>query len=362
MSYYRFFIFILLAFLLALGFSGCVTVPPQTAFPTYEINGVTYYALANLCSTRDVYWNYDTYAKTVTLQRGAHKLSLMIGDKLVLVDGRAQMMMYPALFYQDKVVVPDKFKEQIFDATFPDLGGRRGHVYTTSRIKKIVIDAGHGGNDPGAIGKSGLREKDVTLDIAKRLANLLREDGFEVVLTRSSDRFVSLPERVSRTNRSNADLFISIHVNANRVRSLSGFEVYYVSPTVSDTKRALETAEIARPVLDRSCFASDSADLNVTLWDMIYNSNRAESIQLSRSICRTVRNNLDTRVIGVKDARYYVLKGARTPAVLIEVGFVSNREEERMLKNGYYRQVIAENIRNGIKDYAQTIMLSEVTR
>ncbi|MCX5714512.1 MAG: N-acetylmuramoyl-L-alanine amidase, partial [Candidatus Omnitrophica bacterium] len=110
------------------------------------------------------------------------------------------------------------------------------------KIKKVVVDAGHGGYDPGAIGRTGLKEKDVNLDIAKRLSNLLRSEGVKVTLTRSSDTFVSLGKRVRLANDSGADLFVSIHSNASRTRSLCGFETYYVSHGVNDSKRAAYAA------------------------------------------------------------------------------------------------------------------------
>jgi N-acetylmuramoyl-L-alanine amidase len=222
-----------------------------------------------------------------------------------------------------------------------------------------VIDAGHGGEDPGAIGRSGLREKDVTLDIAKRLSKLLKAEGIEVITTRSTDRFVPLSSRVEVANRSKADLFLSIHANANRVKSLNGFEVYYVSSSTDDSKRALIAAQDAPLDLDSSCFADSSLNLKAILWDMIYTNSRAESIELARSICKTIDRNSDTRILGIKGARFYVLKGVRIPAVLIEVGFLSNAGEERMLKNSYSRQKIAENIVEGINDYAQELVLTE---
>jgi N-acetylmuramoyl-L-alanine amidase len=258
------------------------------------------------------------------------------------------------------VVVPNKFKEQILDALFIERYPLRKTTLALIKLRKIVIDAGHGGNDPGAIGRTGLREKDVNLDIAKRLANLLKAEGIEVVMTRTADRFIPLERRVQITNNSRANLFVSIHSNANRVRSLSGFEVYYVSPSVNDTQRAYETAKDAGLNLDNAYFASNSLELKATLWDMIYTSGRAESIELSRAICRSLDRDLGTRILGIKGARFEVLRDTRIPAVLIEVGFLSNYNEERMLKNSYYRQRIAQGILDGIDDYAKDFTLMEV--
>lgn len=338
--------------------TGCATVSTREVLPTYSIDGVTYLPLDGICKSKRIDWEYDAFSKTVVLSRDAHKINLMVGDNLILVDGRAQLLRHAVRLDAGRIVVPARFKEQILDEIFKETYPLSKTALSLSKIKKVVIDAGHGGNDPGAIGKNGLREKDVALDIAKRLSKLLRADGIEVVMTRSADNFVSLSRRVEIANNSNIDFFISIHANANRVRSLAGFEVYYVSTSVNDSGRALEAAQNAKLDLDASCFAGNSRNLQAILWDMIYTHSRAEAIELSRSICRIIDRNLDTRILGIKGARFYVLKGVRMPAVLIETGFLSNQNEERRLKNNYYRQLIAESIEDGIRDYAQNPALT----
>ena len=348
-----------------LTFSGCATSPVREAFPSYSINGVTYYPLITLCEAKGISWQYDTFTRVVTLDKGAHRISLKAGDNLVLVDQRAILFNSPVDIYAGTVVVPDKFKEQVIDVLFKEarVPSQRITAFPVSEvIKKVVVDAGHGGNDPGAIGRTGLREKDVNLDIAKRLALLLRSEGVDVVMTRNNDRFIPLDTRVRITNSSRADLFVSIHSNANHVRSLNGFEVYYVAIGRNDAKRALFAARNANLGLDNASFANHSLELKAILWDILYAYDRAESIQLARSICKSVDNNLDVRVIGVKDARYEVLRGARIPAVLIETGFLSNYNEEHMLKNSYYRQKVAESIMDGIRDYAQGLASTEVAK
>jgi N-acetylmuramoyl-L-alanine amidase len=188
-------------------------------------------------------------------------------------------------------------------------------------------------------------------------------DGIDVVMTRSGDSFIPLERRVAIANDSRADLFISVHSNANRVRSLNGLEVYYISPNVSDSKRALYCAQNAALNLDKSFFASNpSLNLKAILWDMIHTSNRAESIRLARDVCSAIDNNLNTRVLGIKGAPFYVLKGARMPAILIETGFLSNYQEERLMKNAYYRQQIAESIEQGIQKYVRDFTLMEAAK
>lgn len=353
---------IFLFFLLVTFLCGCVTVPTREAFPTYNINGITYLPLISLCDAKGINLQYDTFTKTVVLSKNSHKINLMVGDNLVLVDGRAQHLRYPIDIYQGTVVVPYKFKEQILDNLFKEFLPFTKAVLPLAKIKKVVIDAGHGGTDPGTIGKTGLREKDVVLDITKRLSSLLRASGVEVVMTRSTDRLIPLSDRVDIANNSQADLFLSIHANANRVRSLSGLEIYYVSPNIDDSRRAMYAARNAYLNLDSSYFINPSLDLKAILWDMIYTHSRAESIELARYICRTINQDLNTRILGIKAANYYVLKGARMPAILIEVGFLSNYNEERMLKNSYYRQQIANAITQGVQNYAQDLALAEAAK
>lgn len=339
--------------------SGCATIPPRENIPTYTIGGTTYYSLISLCDLRNIDWQYDTFARTLILSKDSHRINLKVGDTLVLVDGSSLYLNHPVDIYQGAVVVPYKFKEQILDVLFKESYPPAQKRFPLSTIKKIVIDAGHGGNDPGAIGRTGLREKDVNLDIAKRLVVLLRGEGVDVVLTRSTDTFVALSRRVEIANNSKADIFISIHSNANHVKRLSGFEVYYVAMSVNDSKRAMSSAKSATLNLEGASFASHSLDLKAILWDMIYTYDRAESIELSRSICKSIENNLDVRILGVKGAVFQVLRGVRMPAVLIEVGFLSNYNEERKLKNGYYRQKIADSILEGIQGYAEGAILIE---
>lgn len=325
--------------------------------PTYTINGTTYFPLLSLCDTRNISWQYDSVTRSFALNKANHRVNLTVGQSLVLVDGAPMHLNSPVDIYQGMVVVPYRFKEKILDVYFkaPPAAGKPALAF--SKIKKIAIDAGHGGNDPGAVARSGLREKDVNLDITKRLAKLLKSDGFEVTMTRATDRFIPLSRRSQIANDAHADIFISIHSNANRVRSLSGFEVYYVSPSVSDSKRGYASAQDTPLNLQEAYFADRSLDIKAIVWDMVYTNSRAESIELSRLICRSVSRNLDTRILGVKGARFEVLKGVQMPGVLVEVGFLSNLNEERRLRNSYYRQKIAEAIAQGIEDYARDFTL-----
>ena len=347
---------------LVLLISGCATVPTPSAIPAYSINGVTYYPLVSLCDLRGVDMQYDILISTAYLSKDAKRVNLRAGDTLVLVNDNIMHLNSPIDIYQGTIVVPRQFKEQIFDILFPQaISTHRPLSQEKIKLSKVVIDAGHGGNDPGAIGKNGLREKDVNLDIARKLSDLLRAEGVYTVLTRSNDRFIPLSTRVNIANKSGADLFISIHSNANRSRSLSGFEVYYVAPSISDSKRAYMTAKSASLNLKNAVITNSSQDLQAIIWDMIYTNSRAESIDLAHSLCKVMDSSVDANILGIKGARFQVLKGVRTPGVLIEVGFVSNLNEEKLLRTSAYRQKLAEGILEGVRNYSQNMALVEVS-
>lgn len=338
--------------LFILGFfsGGCATVSRKGGVNAYTISGATYFSLVSLCDLKNIKWDYDPLARTVDLNRGAHRIKLQAGGKTIFVDGSSRQLNEPIDIYRGMLVVPDQFRK-IVEAMFPDFVPGP-EVTAFYKIRKVIIDPGHGGKDPGAPGRSGQNEKEIVLDIAKRLSGILKKYGVETVLTRSSDNFIPLERRSAMTENSQADLFISIHANANKARSLSGFEVYCISPEVSDYKRALNSARNSSLDLNGGSFAGSNMTLKAILWDMTYTYNRAEAIQLSRDICQSIGRSVDTRIIGVKKANYHVLRGACIPAILVEVGFLSNRNEEQLLNQPNYRQKIAEGIERGIREYA----------
>jgi N-acetylmuramoyl-L-alanine amidase len=225
------------------------------------------------------------------------------------------------------------------------------------KIKTIAIDAGHGGHDPGAIGKSGLKEKHITLDIAKRLAVLVKERlGCNVVMTRDRDVFIPLDKRPFIAKSHNADLFVSIHVNANRKRKTRGIETYVQGLKASD-REAMATAARENAMSTRSLSELDS-DVDKMLKDLKIDNKIEESIQLAgtvqASLVGTVKP-LQNSVVnhGVKSAFFYVLMNTNIPSILAEVGFISNPEEEKLLKKDSYRQSIAEALYQGVKKYVE---------
>jgi len=218
-------------------------------------------------------------------------------------------------------------------------------------VRRIVIDPGHGGTAPGAIGRSGSTEKELTLDISRRVVDNLRDSQYEVSLTRSDDTNIDLEDRASFATESGADLFVSIHVNSSTNRNLSGFETYYLDLATDPT--AAETA--ARENLSSR---GGVGGLDAALDEIVKNANKRESRDLAKSIQDSLVMQMskeygDVRDLGVKHAPFIVLVGAQMPAVLVEVSFLSNPTEETRLNEDAYRQQVADAIHIGIENFVE---------
>lgn len=228
-------------------------------------------------------------------------------------------------------------------------------IAASAAIQTIVIDPGHGGKDPGATGPTGLREKDVTLAIARKLKTALeRRGGYKVILTRDSDRFLELNERTVMANSLGADLFVSVHVNASRSRAARGMETYFLSPARSKDEMATAARE---NMMDN--FSPDDAenDLSYIMADMSGTMKINESADLAGRVQRAMvggvrREYGEAGDKGVKQAMFYVLWRARMPSILVETSFISNREEERRLRSPAYQLKLAESIADGIVGYS----------
>ncbi|MBC8526059.1 MAG: N-acetylmuramoyl-L-alanine amidase [Candidatus Cloacimonetes bacterium] len=222
-------------------------------------------------------------------------------------------------------------------------------------IKKIVIDPGHGGKDPGAVGRIlKLKEKDIVLEISKEVKELLSKNlDVEVLLTRETDKFVSLGDRTDFANNHQADLFISIHCNAAYNRKANGTEVYYLSPAKTDEARAVEALENDAIRFEDPESIKRYTDLDFILYDMRQSEYLIESIELAEICQNSLVKELDTKDKGVKYANFYVLRGAFMPAVLVEVAFLSNKWEEQRLKSSWFQNQAAKAIYDSIKQFKE---------
>ncbi len=225
-------------------------------------------------------------------------------------------------------------------------------------IKRIVIDPGHGGDDPGAIGPKGLKEKDIVLKVAKLLAQKLKEKlNVEVLLTRKKDKFIPLIQRPAIANSKKADLFISIHTNASPDSKARGVETYYLNFTTDP--EAMRVAALENAASDKAL-----SDLQDLIKAILANTKLSESRLLAEKIQEQLIKTLkryypDTINRGVKYAPFLVLVGTRMPAVLVEIGFISNPKEENRLKDSHYLEMVAEGIAKGIEIYIQSLKLSQ---
>ena len=223
------------------------------------------------------------------------------------------------------------------------------------RLDTVVLDAGHGGKDPGAIGKYGTKEKDVALDITKRAGRLLEKSGIKVVYTRDEDVFIPLLDRTKIANDSNGKLFVSIHANANKNRKVQGFETFLLRPGKSQD--AIEVASRENSVISLEEFTDQYEDLTgeaLIMATMAQSMFMKESEDLASIIQMELDKRLNTPNRGVKQAGFYVLIGASMPNALVEVGFISNPSEEKKLREKAHKQKIAEAIYQAIKHFKQS--------
>ncbi|WP_246556087.1 N-acetylmuramoyl-L-alanine amidase [Desulfonema magnum] len=218
-------------------------------------------------------------------------------------------------------------------------------------VRRIVIDPGHGGKDAGAVGyNKRILEKNIVLSIGKRLARKIRRNlGCEVIMTRSTDRFLSLEERTAIANTKNADLFISIHTNAHPKRSAYGIETYFLNLATDD-----EAIRVA--ARENATSRKNISDLQTILQDLMQNAKINESSRLAAHIQKSLYRQMKKKYSkiknkGVKQAPFYVLLGAQMPSVLVETSFISNKRECQRLTNATYQERLCDAIVNGIRKY-----------
>ncbi|MDR3347318.1 MAG: N-acetylmuramoyl-L-alanine amidase [Helicobacteraceae bacterium] len=236
---------------------------------------------------------------------------------------------------------------------FIDIDAQKPKPIVSDRGYKplVVIDAGHGGKDTGAIGLGKTEEKSITLNVALHTAKFLKERGFEVKMTREKDVYVSLQDRTAMANKVKADLFVSIHANACPLPcKLQGVETYFLSPAKND--RAKEVAALENSVVVDSMESySKEAFLNFLNREMVVSSNKL-AIDIQRAMLVSARGSfpsVDDK--GVREGPFWVLVGAQMPAVLVEVGYMTHTQEIKRLTNSGYQIVIAQGIALGIENY-----------
>ncbi|MFH1790787.1 MAG: N-acetylmuramoyl-L-alanine amidase [Candidatus Omnitrophota bacterium] len=331
----------------------------------YKTNGyfssVDYVPLDSFCDHYGFTYKIDRVSKIAEIKCGVSVVKVVPNTDKALVNGTITRFSPPPRMEGDRMFIPPSLGEYLLkkvaklEGTTPmakALPAREKVSAKGATVRKVVIDPGHGGKDPGAIGWGGIREKDVVLDVARRLRDELYKDGgIDVVMTRNSDKFISLSQRSAIANNMKADLFVSIHANASRSKYVKGFEAYFLSNATDDNARAIAAAENEAVAYESDANSVDSPYLNATVWNMTLTENRDESRELASMICGKACGRLYGENRGIKSAGFYVLKGTHMPAVLVEIGFISNKDEARLLNSSSYRQTVAQGIAEGIVSY-----------
>jgi N-acetylmuramoyl-L-alanine amidase len=206
----------------------------------------------------------------------------------------------------------------------------------------VVVDAGHGGKDPGAVGPTGLKEKVVTLEVATQLAKLLKKRGIKVIMTRKTDVYIKLQDRAGKANKAKADLFVSVHANASRNRKANGSQVFIYNREAS-SKQAAEVARLEN---------QDSNYLEIIKDDLRQSVHEESSITAGGLISQQF-TKLKLNVKRIERAPFYVLAKSHMPSILVETAFISNHAEERKLRSRKFCLKLAEGIEHGIRLYRQ---------
>ncbi|MFC1770006.1 N-acetylmuramoyl-L-alanine amidase, partial [Nitrospirota bacterium] len=224
----------------------------------------------------------------------------------------------------------------------------------TLALKRVVLDPGHGGKDPGAVGRGGLKEKHIVLDLAKMVKRELESrGGYEVILTRTTDKYLDLEERSVLANKRKADMFVSIHVNASRNKNLRGIETYVLDTTTE--KSSQEVAERENMITERRMHKSRD-DVSFMLASLALQDKSDKSARLADKIHYSVVKTAQKRYKYVKDnhvrgAMFYVLYGAKMPSALFEASYITNASDAKLLKTRAYRKNLAKGVADGIETY-----------
>ncbi len=290
-------------------------------------------------------------------------VNILMNSSYLSFHGNYYNFIYPSFYENYSWYLPKSFLTEVLPKLFPEkfkYNYKTDHIQANSiydsRIKTIVLDPGHGGKDPGATGKNSA-EKDITLDIAFQLKKVIetRLDGVKVLLTRSRDEFVSLQSRTQFANKNQAQLFVSLHCNAAMARSSQGIETFFLSTARTTDARAVEALEnsVVLNYEGGQDAVKNYDDLQFILADLQQSEQLEESSNLALRIQSSLIESTKASDRGVKQAGFYVLRGAFMPSVLVEMGFISNEEEEKRLLDKNHQAKIIESIFKGIQSFKQ---------
>lgn len=320
-----------------------------------QIGGASY-ILANPFSKANRFdFAWDPILKNAVISGPGGLLKCHLGSEYVLTGGKVIRLESKTRIFNNQFLIPLSAAPYLEGLSAPTPAAVPIRAATlpadAHRIRRVVIDAGHGGRDYGAISPQGTAEKKIVLDIARAVAKELEKQGIETILTRKRDVFIPLGTRANIANKKDADFFISVHANASRSRSLKGFEVYTLSEATDDAALALERAENASLGFERHFFDRSNTSLKAIVWDLKESENRKDSIRAAEKIVLVVDRSVEISEKRHRSANFYVLRWTECPAVLVETGYLTNRADEKKLKSFTYRQDLAKAIAGGLMGY-----------
>jgi N-acetylmuramoyl-L-alanine amidase len=326
----------------------------------YQIDNKEYCDIEELATAFNANVKEEHSDKRIYLNLYDEQFIFMTYTKFFSFKNKNYKLTYPFLTRNGLYYIPSDFLTYNLPRLFRNKVFWSGKKLTIDKpqdntIKTIVLDPGHGGKDPGAVGRNiGAYEKNINLNVCLLLKTLLeKEIGVRVLLTRSEDIFVSLQERTEFANDNKADLFISIHTNASRDRGSRGVEIYYLSTAKTTEARAVEALE--NSVVEIYEGGEEAIrrydDLALILSDIMQAENLEQSNNLALKLQMNICTGTKSSDRGVRQANFYVLRGAFMPSVLVELGFISNNVEESFLVNQQYQERLARTVFEGIKSF-----------
>jgi len=301
--------------------------------------------LSELCSRYQIDLQYDPVTQGVTLKKGSFKARGMLGSNIVVVEGNRVVLSSELRRQRGSVFVPYDFESRVIAVM------RDRQATSVKGPWRVAIDAGHGGKDPGAIGRGGIQEKKVVLNIARRVRDRLEAKGLKVIMTRDRDEFVTLERRTEIASRERVDLFVSIHANASPSSGVRGVEIYSLRDLDSKEKREEQRSRNLDLLCRDLSMDHSNSSLRRVIGDMLYDYKREESQKAASALSRGLAQAMDTSSRGTKEAGFFVLRNTLVPAVLVEVGFLSNMREARQLSMSSYQEKIADILADNIVNY-----------
>ncbi len=330
--------------------------------PVHTIEGKDYVNIYDLERTLDGSIGIDQNSQTVELTIFNRQMIFSFYNSWVHFGTTSYNLYNDIEIIDGFFYIPEYFIQLCASKFFPeaviiDDGSIIVHFASMDKylIKTIVLDPGHGGKDSGAVGRNlGTHEKDIVLKIAKKVKALLEKNlDVHVLLTRSDDRFVSLGDRTKFANEQHADIFVSIHCNAAYNTKANGSEVYYLSTAQTHEARAVEAMENEVIKFEDPESIKRYKDLDFILYDMRQTEYLNESSELSDICQKQLVSNLGTKNNGVRQANFYVLRGAFMPAVLVEIAYLSNKNEEKKLRTDDFQNKAAKSIYLSLKQFKE---------